>query len=107
MAKKWKDIQHKASPEVRERVHQEALAELERIGFNKLRQAREQTQVALAERLNIPQSGVSRLENQSDLLLSTLRKYVGALGGELQVRVVFPDAQFELERLGDTIDPAA
>jgi hypothetical protein len=41
--------------------------------------------------MQVPQSAVSRLENQSDCLLSTLRKYVGALGGTLEVRAVFPD----------------
>ena len=41
--------------------------------------ARQQTQVAVAEQMHIPQSAVSRLENQSDCLLSTPRKYVGAL----------------------------
>jgi transcriptional regulator with XRE-family HTH domain len=64
-----------------------------------LRQARQQTQVAIAERLKIPQSAVSRMEKRSDLLLSTLREYVGALGGKLELRAVFPDADFELETL--------
>jgi hypothetical protein len=39
------------------------------------------------------------MEKQSDFLLSTLREYVGALGGKLELRVVFPDANFELETL--------
>jgi transcriptional regulator with XRE-family HTH domain len=80
-------------------VQREAHAELERIGFHKLRQARQQTQVAVAERLNIAQGAVSRMEKQSDFLLSTLREYVVALGGKLELRVVFPDADFEIETL--------
>ena len=48
MAVKWNELKHKSSPAVRAKLKQEAHAELERIGFNKLRQAREQTQVALA-----------------------------------------------------------
>jgi hypothetical protein len=70
-----------------------------RIGFNKLRQARAQTQVALAERLQIPQGAVSRMERRQDLLLSTLREYVGALGGRLELHAVFPDAEFEIETM--------
>jgi len=99
MAHAWKSLKHKASPTKRAAVKKEALAELERIGFGKLRQAREQTQVAVAEKLGIPQGSVSRLERQQDMLLSTLGEYVEALGGRLEMRVVFPEASFELEPL--------
>jgi hypothetical protein len=97
MATNWNDLKHKSSPEVRATLKREAHDELERIGFGKLRQARQQTQVAIAQRLKIPQGAVSRMEKRSDLLLSTLREYVGALGGKLELRAVFPDADFELE----------
>jgi hypothetical protein len=99
MTTKWNDLKHKSSPEVRANLQREAHAELERIGFHKLRQARQKTQVAIAERLNIAQGAVSRMEKQSDFLLSTLREYVGALGGQLELRVVFPDADFVIETL--------
>lgn len=99
MATKWNDLKHKSSPEVRANLQQEAHAELDRIGFHKLRQARQQTQVAIAERLNIGQGAVSRIEKQSDFLLSTLREYVGALGGQLELRVMFPDGNFVIETL--------
>ena len=99
MATNWNDLKHKSSPEVRAALKLEARAELERVGFGKLRQARQKTQAAIAERLHIAQGAVSRMERQSDFLLSTLREYVGALGGKLELRVVFPDANFELETL--------
>lgn len=99
MATPWKEIKHKFSPEVHARIKREALAELDRIGFNKLRQARRQTQVALAERLDIPQNAVSRMERRTDLLLSTMRGYVEALGGKLELRVIFPDGEFVLDEL--------
>ena len=99
MAIKWNDLKHKTSPQDRASLKREADTELERIGFHKLRQARRQTQVALAERLNIAQGAVSRMERQSDFLLSTLREYVGALGGQLELRVVFPDGDFVIETL--------
>jgi hypothetical protein len=99
MAHTWSSLNHKASPQKRAAAKKEALAELERIGFNKLRQARQQTQVAVAEKLGIPQGSVSRLEHQQDMLLSTLGEFVEALGGRLEMRVVFPEASFELEPL--------
>ena len=100
MAIKWNDLKHKSSPEVRDRLKQEAHRELERVGFHKLRQARQQTQVAVAERLNVGQGSVSRIEKQSDVLLSTLRDYIGALGGQLEIRAIFPDGEFLIESLG-------
>ncbi len=108
MTTKWKDLKHKASPETRERIKREALAEyaeLERIGVGAIRVARQQTQVAVAEQMHVPQSAVSRLESQSDCLLSTLRKYVGALGGTLEMRAVFPDGAIKLDGIMKT--PAA
>jgi transcriptional regulator with XRE-family HTH domain len=104
MAIKWNDLKHKSSAEVRANLKQEASAELERIGFHKLRLARRQTQVAVAERLKIAQGAVSRMERQSDFLLSTLREYVGALGGQLELRVVFPDGDFIIETLAPAAD---
>ncbi len=97
--KRWQDIKHKSSPERRAQLAKEALEEYDRLGFAALRKAREQTQVELAETLGINQASVSAIENNSDLLLSTLAKYVSALGGRLELRAVFPDAQFELESL--------
>jgi transcriptional regulator with XRE-family HTH domain len=54
-----------------------------------LRQARHVTQVQLAEQLGISQGNVSRLESRSDVYLSTLRSYVEALGGHLEIAAVF------------------
>ena len=99
MATPWREMKFKFSEEEHARIKREALAELDRIGFNKLRQARKQTQVALAERLDIPQNAVSRMERRTDLLLSTMRGYVEALGGKLELRVVFPDGEFVLDEL--------
>jgi len=97
MPTKWNDLKHKSSPEVRANLKRQAHAELERIGFHKLRQARGKTQVAVAEKLRIAQGAVSRIEKQSDFLLSTLREYVGALGGELELRAKFPEGDFVID----------
>jgi len=99
MSIKWNELRHRSSSEVRGRLKQEAHQELKRIGFAKLRQARQQTQVAVAEKLNIGQGSVSRIEKQSDFLLSTLKEYIGALGGQLELRAIFPDEDFVIESL--------
>ena len=87
----WRDLNHKVSAERREELKREAVAELDRMGFAALRKARNQTQVELAEKLGIDQAGVSAIENRSDLLVGTLAKYVRALGGDVEIRAVFPD----------------
>lgn len=64
--------------------------------LHELRRARDMTQVALARQLNMVQPSVSRLERQTDLYLSTLRRYVEALGGRLEIRAVFDDLDYEI-----------
>ena len=56
-----------------------------------LRKARKLTQVSVARELGIGQDGVSRLEQRSDILLSTLRRTVEAMGGSLSLIARFPD----------------
>lgn len=68
---------------------QEMIAEYQTL--KDLRKARELTQVRMAELLGITQDNVSRLEKRSDVLLSTLRSYVEAMGGKLDLTVKFPD----------------
>ena len=63
----------------------------EEMTLRELRKARQLTQVSVARKLGISQDGVSRLEQRSDLLLSTLRKTVEAMGGRLSLIASFPD----------------
>mgnify|MGYP003572714414 FL=1 len=63
----------------------------EELALRDLRKAHHRTQASMAKKLGISQDGVSRLEKRSDLLLSTLRNYVEAMGGNLRLVVEFPD----------------
>ena len=65
----------------------------EEMTLQELRQARKLTPVRMAKVLSISQDGVSRLEKRSDLLLSTLRKSVEAMGGNLSLVAEFPDRE--------------
>ena len=78
---------------VRRRKVEERAAELiaEEMTLRELRKARRLTQVSLARELGIGQEGVSRLEQRSDLLLSTLRRTIEAMGGSLSLVARFPD----------------
>jgi transcriptional regulator with XRE-family HTH domain len=80
------------SPARQRRIEARA-AELiaEEMSLRDLRKARKLTQVRLAEMLGVNQDSVSRLEKRSDLLVSTLRKTVKAMGGDVRIVVDFPD----------------
>src|SRR5579872_6076499 len=88
------DIIRKLSPARRKKVEARA-AELiaEEMTLSELRRARKLTQVRMAKKLGITQDSVSRLEKRSDLLLSTLRKTVKAMGGNLSLVAEFPDRE--------------
>lgn len=86
------DIIRKLSPRQRRKVEARAAQLIaEEMTLRELRQARKLTQVRIAKALGITQDGVSRLEKRSDLLLSTLRKAVKAMGGNLALVAEFPD----------------
>ena len=77
----------------RRRKIEDQAAELiaEEMTLRELRKARHLTQVSVARELGINQEGVSRLEQRSDFLLSTLRKTVEAMGGRISLIARFPD----------------
>jgi len=70
------------------------------VSLYQLREQRGLTQVDVAEALEVTQSNVSRVENASDLYISTLARYVKALGGHLELNAVFPDQVVSLELPG-------
>lgn len=65
----------------------------EEMTLRELRHARKLTQMRLAKTLGITQDSVSRLEKRSDLLLSTLRKTIEVMGGNLSLIAKFPDRE--------------
>jgi DNA-binding XRE family transcriptional regulator len=78
-----------ALPTERRAVVENRAAELATL--KDLRQAMQKTQVDLATALHIGQDSVSRLEKRSDMLLSTLRGYIEAMGGKLEIVARFPN----------------
>ncbi|NJO33991.1 MAG: helix-turn-helix transcriptional regulator [Rhodospirillales bacterium] len=63
----------------------------EEMALRDLRRSRALTQEQVAKRLGGKQVYVSRLESRSDVKVSTLRDYVRAIGGDLQLMVTFPE----------------
>jgi DNA-binding XRE family transcriptional regulator len=80
------------SPARRRKIENRAAHLLaEELSLRELRHAHKLTQERIAETLGIGQDQVSRLEQRSDLLISTLRSYVEAMGGRLTLVAEFPD----------------
>lgn len=85
-------IRKQLSPARRKRIASRVAVILaEERSLRELRKAQKLTQKRLAKVLGVGQDSVSRLETRSDLLLSTLRGYVEALGGRLSIVAEFPD----------------
>ena len=85
-------IWNRMSPERKKRIEARAAEVIaEEMTLQELRKAHRLTQESLAAALNVGQEQISRLEKRSDLLLSTLRSYVEAMGGKLTLVAEFPD----------------
>lgn len=78
----------------------EALRELD--GLKTLRQLAERSQEQIAQTLGIKQPSVQKMEKQADLYLSTLRRFVEAAGGSLELHVTLPgEGSFVLKGIGE------
>jgi predicted transcriptional regulator len=88
----------KQDPERRARIETQKQALVDALALSQLRESRHLTQQQLADELNVSQANISRLERQDDLYLSTLSRYVEALGGRLEVVAVFDDEVVHLNQ---------
>src|SRR5580693_6102531 len=102
MARNFKELQAKMDPASRADNAQRVREELQRMALEELRSAKQLTQSDMAEMLDVPQSSISRIERRADMYLSTLRNYIHAIGGVLQIQAVFPDGgSVVIDRFGD------
>ena len=69
--------------------------------LNELRQARALSQVKLAETLHVNQAAVSKIERRTDMYISTLRAYIRAMGGDLEIVANFPDGEVKIANFGE------
>jgi DNA-binding XRE family transcriptional regulator len=105
MARNYKELQAKIDPASLADNQRHVREELQRMALEELRRAKQLTQADMAERLDVPQSSISRIERRVDMYLSTLRNYVNTMGGVLQIQAVFPDGgAVVISRFGDYED---
>ena len=88
MTRSWKSVEAgRLSPAARARVKARVDERVEELTLADLRRTRALTQVELSRAADMTQSELSRIEAREDHLTSTLRRYVEALGGELEITV--------------------
>lgn len=91
MTTNFKDLYKEIPKDRREKIEQRVEQELKAIQLSELREIVEITQKDLAAKINVSQAAISKMENQDDLNISTLRKIVEGIGGKLDVTVRLPD----------------
>jgi len=101
MAHKFKELQKKMSAERRARVEERVREATKEMALDELRTAREFTQAELSQVLRVDQGSISKLERRTDMYIGTLRRYIEAMGGSLQIRAVFPDGEVQIKQFED------
>ena len=106
MARPFSELRAKMTPEARERSQQKAAELLARMPLAELRHARQLSQEQLANVLHVKQASVSKLERRTDMYISTLRSFIRAMGGDLEITARFPDGSVSISQFED-LDEAA
>jgi transcriptional regulator with XRE-family HTH domain len=101
MATKFRKIREKMSPERQERIQARTQELLDELPLQELRQARALSQEELAEVLGLNQATISKLERRTDMYLSSLRRFVEAMGGELEISANFPEGKVRIQLFED------
>jgi len=110
MAKKFSERVARMSPESRARsdaLYRQLLAEMP---LQELREALDLIQPPVAAALGVNPVAVSKMEGQTDRYVSTLRRFVEAMGGELRIVAHFPQGTVEInqfKREPEPTEPAA
>ena len=103
----FRELREKMSPERRAMNEAETERMLREMALDQLRAARELTQENLAQIFGVSQGAISRLERRTDMYVSTLAKFIEAMGGQLEIRAVFPDGCVRINQFGADANRAA
>ena len=101
MATSYRLLREKMSPEAQARAAGQAEVMIREMALAELRGAREKSQEELAAILGMKQSSVSKLERRTDMYISSLRKFIEAMGGTLEVIAHFPEGDVKINQFED------
>ena len=98
MAKSFNELRKKMSPEQQEQAKAKTAAILQKLPLYELRLARKLSQEEVAAALDIQQAGVSKLERRTDMYISSLRRFIRAMGGTLVIMADFPEGRVIIDQ---------
>jgi transcriptional regulator with XRE-family HTH domain len=99
---KWADLRKKMSPKAQQEVQERATRTARHL--DEIRRARGMTQVTLASAMGVSQAQITKVEHQADVYVSTLRRFVEAMGGELELVARFPDGESVSVSLAESLE---
>src|SRR5262245_43626930 len=103
MTKPYKLLRQKMSKHARESSAQKTKKMLkEMMALKELRIALQLSQKKLAATLSVDQANISQIENRTDMFISTLRTYIEAMGGELDIIARFPEGEVHINQFEET-----
>lgn len=102
MTRKFSNLRKGMSADAQAEAEVRTRTMLQEMPLHELRRARGLSQKTLAEKLDVQQPAVAKLEKRTDMYLSTLRSHIRAMGGELELIAHFPDGDVRIEHLADT-----
>lgn len=101
MSKSFTSLRQKLSSQAQQLAAEKTQQLLEAMPLQELRQARHLSQERMAEILATKQANVSRIERRTDMYISTLRSYVEAMGGQLDIVARFPEGEVHINQFRD------
>jgi len=101
MARPFNELRNKMPATARMRAEKKAVKMMAEMPLNELRRAREISQEELARQLHVKQAAVSKLERRTDMYISTLRRAITAMGGNLEINAKFPDGTVRISQFED------
>ena len=98
MSKPYAILRENMKPAAREKAAEKAKILLDAMPLQELRRARNLSQEQLAQTLSVKQAAVSKLEKRTDMYISTLRNFIKAMGGDLEIIATFPDGSVQISQ---------
>ncbi len=101
MSEPYSTLRGKMKPEARKKAAEKTKALLAAMPLQELRRARNLSQEQLAKTLSVKQAAVSKMEQRTDMYISTLRNFIHAMGGDLEIIAKFPDGSVQINQFKD------
>ncbi|GGF91349.1 MULTISPECIES: XRE family transcriptional regulator [Cysteiniphilum] len=98
MAKTFNNLRNKMSDDAQKKATDQAQKLMAEMPLNELRAAKQLSQETIARILNKKQANISRLEKNTDMYISTIKHYIEAMGGTLEINAIFPEGKVKINQ---------